>query len=88
MKYSHISGESNTVDPETIINWTSGLKTIIADFEPEDIANAHERALFFKAIQNRTIAIKSEQCFGVKHAEDRLTVLLCDFADGKVANQW
>lgn len=43
----------------------------------EDIFNADETGLFWKALPNKTLAISGEECKGGKLAKERLTVLFC-----------
>lgn len=80
--YRQISGESNDVDPAIVNNWPSKLIEIIEGYSARDIANADETALFFRAIPNKTMALKGDRCVGGKQSKERLTILECAFADG------
>ena len=55
------------------------LRPLLQEYEPQDIYNADETALFFKALANRTYAFRSEQVRGSKatQSKDRLSLLLC-----------
>ncbi|XP_066260446.1 tigger transposable element-derived protein 6-like [Euwallacea similis] len=39
--------------------------------------NADESGLYFRALPDRTLALKSEKCVGNKMSKDRLTILFC-----------
>lgn len=71
------SGESMSVNPETVDDFKSRLPDIISDFEPKNIFNVDESGLLYKALPNRTLRVRSTQCKGGKRSKERLTVLLC-----------
>ena len=49
------------------------LPTIISNYKLEDIFNADEFGLFYQALPNKTLHLKSEKCVDVKHSKTRLT---------------
>lgn len=46
------------------------------DYEPRNIFNADETALYFKCLPDKTYEFKDEKCHGGKHSKERVTVLL------------
>ena len=59
------------------------LPTILSKYDLEDIYNADEFGLFFKALPNKSLHLKSEKCVGGKHSKVRLTGLAAANANGK-----
>ncbi|CAF1689440.1 unnamed protein product, partial [Adineta ricciae] len=72
-----ISGESASVDHSTVKEWTKRLLTIIEGFDKNDIFNADETGLFYRALPDRSLVLKKEECKGGKKSKERLTILLC-----------
>lgn len=72
-----LSGECKSVNPETVSEFKSRLPDIISEYEPKNIFNADESGLFFKAMPDRTLRVRSSPCKGGKRSKERLTVLLC-----------
>lgn len=83
LTFSAVCGESKDVDPKPVNDFIEKLPDIIAGYKIEDIANCDETALFFRAIPKKTLHKKGEKCYGGKLSKERLTILLCCFADGK-----
>ncbi|XP_071054691.1 tigger transposable element-derived protein 6-like [Onthophagus taurus] len=72
-----ISGEAADVNEEGINEFMKKLPTFLLGYRPEDIFNADESGLFFRALSNKTLALKSEKCTEGKLSKERLTVLFC-----------
>jgi predicted DNA-binding protein YlxM (UPF0122 family) len=72
-----ISGESAAVDPVTVNEWKQRLSSIIDKYDPNDVYNADETGLFFKALPDRSLVLAKETCKGGKRSKERFTVLLC-----------
>ena len=68
---------------EVVNDWFERLPDILTEFRPEDIYNCDETGLFFRALPDKTLALKSEDAKGGKLAKERLTVLLCASATGE-----
>lgn len=83
LTFSNICGESKDVNLETVDDFLQQLPEIIENYEPKNNANCDETAFFFRALPQKTLHKKGEKCFGGKHSKERLTVLLCCFADGQ-----
>ena len=75
--YRQISGESAGVCATTTEEWKQRLGTIIDGYNDDDIYNADETALLFKAIPDRSLVLSKEECKGGKRSKERYTVLLC-----------
>ena len=75
--YRQISGESANVLPATTEEWKRRLTTIINGYNDDDIYNADETGLLFKAIPDRSLVLHKEHCKGGKRSKERYTVLLC-----------
>ncbi|GBN46426.1 Tigger transposable element-derived protein 4 [Araneus ventricosus] len=72
-----ISGESKGVDDNDSENWiTETLSKTLKVYKPENIFNAHETALFFHSLPQKTLTFKKEKCFGGKQSKARLIVML------------
>lgn len=77
-----INGESASVDNATIDEWTNRLPTILDGFNSNDIFNADETGLFYRAAPNRSLVLSKEECKGGKKSKERITVLLCSNLTG------
>lgn len=72
-----ICGESGGADSVTGDHYRKNvLPGLIAQFDKNDIFNADETGLFFKCLPNKTLAFKSEKCFGGKCSKERITVMI------------
>lgn len=64
-------------------NWIDTVyKSVSEKYQDQDIFNADETGLFFKALPEKTMEFKGKTCSGGKRCKDRLTVLLCCNKDG------
>lgn len=78
-----ICGEEASVDQALVASFFTGKwAEIKKDYAPRDIFNADETGLFFKALPERTLALKNEKCSGGKFSKERITVLVCCNMDG------
>jgi predicted DNA-binding protein YlxM (UPF0122 family) len=77
IQYRAICGESASVDIATVDEWRNRLSSIIDKYDPNDVYNADETGLFFKALPNRSLVTAKETCKGGKRSKERFTVLLC-----------
>ncbi|CAF1172021.1 unnamed protein product [Rotaria sordida] len=72
-----ISGESRSIDEDTIIDWKSRLSNIIEDYDPHDVFNCDETALFYKLMPDKSLVVDKNDCKGGKKSKERYTVMLC-----------
>lgn len=84
IRFNQICGEAKDVDMESVTEWTSHITDLIKGFTLKDIANCDETGLFYRALPDKTMCFKGEKCQGGKQSKERLTVLFCAFADGKI----
>ena len=56
---------------------------IIAEYSPENIYNADETGLYYRALPEHTYLFKNESAKGCKTSKERLTVLCCVSMSGK-----
>lgn len=79
-----ISGESGCVSEADCSQWKATiLKSIVEEYEPDNIFNMDETGLFFKCLPNKTLTFKHDKCFGGKHSKERVTVVVCANMSGK-----
>lgn len=74
--FRNVCGEKGAVDKSVVRDWRSGLSARLSTYEPCNIFNADETALFFKALPDKTITFKGDPCVGGKRSKERVTVLL------------
>ncbi|XP_006882444.1 PREDICTED: tigger transposable element-derived protein 6-like [Elephantulus edwardii] len=85
---SSVACEQSNEFEKDIQSWFTKLKEIIRGYDPKDIANADETALFYRAMPHRTLKMKGEECSRGRFSKERLTVLLTTFADGTFEKPW
>jgi len=61
----------------------STLPTLLSNYALHDIFNADEFGLFYKALPDKSMHLKSEDCVGGKYSKVRLTGLAAASATGK-----
>jgi hypothetical protein len=59
----------------------------VTGYEPQNIFNADETDLFYRALPDKTFSYKGESCSGGKIVKERLTVLLCVSMSGEKLKQ-
>ncbi|XP_064462137.1 tigger transposable element-derived protein 6-like [Ornithodoros turicata] len=71
-----VSGESASADvPEAAVWLEEVLPRILTRYQPRDVYNADESALFYQMLPNRTLFLKGDRCHGAKQSKLRITVL-------------
>lgn len=80
--FKKICGESSSVDDNVCSEWHRKLSILLKNYEPRNVFNTDETALFFKCLPDKTFTFKEEKCHGGKHSKDRLTILLAVNMDG------
>ena len=75
--FKRLHGESKDADTTAADNWVSNvLPGLLRDYDANDIYNADETALYFRALPDGTLAFKSESSGGSKKSKERVTVLV------------
>ncbi|CAM4833523.1 unnamed protein product [Rotaria magnacalcarata] len=82
ISFRTINGESASVDNSTVQEGTQRLSTILDGFDENDVFNADETGLFYRATPDRSLVLSKEECKGGKKSKERLTVLLCSNLTG------
>ena len=83
ISFKSIVGEGGLVDVSTIENYRNViLPSLLKGYEPRDIFNADETALFYKALPNKTLYYKNLPANSVKVMKERLSVFFCANMDG------
>ena len=75
-------GEAKSCTPDISASWEeTTLPTILSNCALRDIFNADEFGLFYKALPDKSLQLKSEKCVGGKHSKVRLTALAAGNAE-------
>ncbi|KAK7094233.1 hypothetical protein V1264_007882 [Littorina saxatilis] len=77
------SGEASGVPLEAVDDWIKRLPEITKDYALEDIFNADETGLYFRALPQRSMIVKGDSRKGIRTAKDRITVLLACSGTGE-----
>jgi hypothetical protein len=76
-----LAEESAAVDTNTRDLWLVRLPMLLERYEPRDINNTDEMALFYNCLPDRTLTMKGHSCHKGESAKYRITVLLCVNSD-------
>ena len=83
IKFKKSHGEKASADCAGAEDWRSTrLPQLLKEFSLDDIYNANEIGLFYRATPDGSLVYKHEKFAGSKKAMDRITVLCCCFATG------
>lgn len=74
--FRKLCGESASVGEEICHEWKIKLQNFLKDYEPHNVFNADETALFYKCLSDKTMTFKNGKCHGGKYSKDRVTILL------------
>lgn len=78
IKFKRSHGEKASADKEGAEEWSfSTLPDLLKEFSPDNIYNADETGLFYRATPDGSLCYKQQQLEGSKKAMDRITVLCC-----------
>ena len=81
--FKSICGESMSVDPTVVNQWTTDvLPKLVQNYHPRDIFNADETGIFWRLLPDKTMAFRGETCSGGKRSKERITGLVCANSDG------
>ena len=72
-----LSGEKGSVNADIVDQWFQRVPGIISDYAPRDNYNADETGLYFRALPDKTLKVRGEECAGGKKSKLRLTAMLC-----------
>ena len=81
--HKRMHGEKQDADTDAAKDWTSSvLPELLSKYGPDDIYNADETGLYYRATPDGTLAFKEESVCGSKKAMDRVTALVCSNMSG------
>ena len=84
MPFKTVSGESSACTDEMVAPWEqTSLPTILSKYDLNQIYNADEFGLFYRAQPNKSLHLKNENCIGGKHSKLHLTGLTAANAVGE-----
>ncbi|XP_064387951.1 tigger transposable element-derived protein 6-like [Halichondria panicea] len=75
IKQRIISGESGDVRSDTVESWFERIPCVVEGYEPRDIWNCDETGLFWRALPDKGLAVKNQECKGGKESKLRITAL-------------
>ena len=76
--HKRMHGEKQDANNEAANDWVSSvLPELLSKYGPDDIYNADETGLYYRATPDGTLAFKGEAVSGSKKAMDRVTALVC-----------
>lgn len=78
-----LCGESNDVDTEIVDTFKKSIVDFMGDYKMEDVFNADECGLFYRAMPNKTLSMFGDKCKDGKISKERVTVLLACSAAGE-----
>jgi len=78
VSFKKLTGESGSAPTHDKDSWLEHKWPVIrAGFQPEDIFNADETALYFKKLPEKSYHSKYDKCNGKKKSKERVTLLVC-----------
>lgn len=84
MAYRSLSGESASVEKETVEQWFNDLPEILVGYEPKDIFNIDETGLLYEQMPRKSYVHRDvNSVHGIKLSKKRLTVCLLTNALGE-----
>ena len=82
--FKTVSGEAKSCTADMTASWEeTTLPTILTNYQLRDIFNADEFGLFYKALPDKSLHLKSEKCIGGEHNKVRLTGMAAANAEGE-----
>jgi hypothetical protein len=78
-----LSGEQQSADFVSANDYKQKLPQICTNYKPQDIFNADETGLFYRALPEKSLVEKFEKCKGNKMLKERVSILLCANAKGE-----
>ena len=77
ISFKVLSGESDSADLQEAQNFASRFKELCEGYAVEDIFNADETGLFFRALPKKTLLEKYQKSEGKKFSKERISIMLC-----------
>ena len=83
ISFSVIIGESVSVPENICYDWKAKLQDLISGYDQKDVFNMDETGVFFRALPDKTLVVKGQDCKGGKRSKERITVVMCCNMDGQ-----
>ena len=83
IRMSTLSGEAADVSEGVVEDWGRRLDSVCKGYRLQDIFNADETGLFYRALPTKSMSVKGEEAKGGKKSKERITVLLACSAEGE-----
>ena len=83
ISFNVISGESASVPENVCDDWKEKLLELISGYERKDVYNMDETGVFYRALPDKTLSVKGQDCKGGKRSKERITVVMCCNMDGQ-----
>jgi hypothetical protein len=64
------SGESGSVNEDTLENWKKSLPDLLQGYKEKNIFNANKTWLFHNLLPNKTFSMKGEPCHGREKSKE------------------
>jgi hypothetical protein len=81
--FKKMHGEKKDADQEAADQWINNiLPQLLETYSPENVYNADETGIYYRALPDGTLTFKTDKIAGSKKAKDRVTVLVCANMDG------
>ncbi|KAJ8886782.1 hypothetical protein PR048_012994 [Dryococelus australis] len=80
ISYKNICWERSEINENVVTEWKEKINYLCERYSEKDYFNSDETGLFFRAVPDKTMAIKTEKCTDGKISKERLTILaLCEY---------
>ena len=82
--FKTVSGEAKSCTADMTASWeATTLPTILTNYQLQNIFNADKFGLFYKALPDKSLHLKSEKCIGGKHNKVCLSGMAAANGEGK-----
>ena len=83
VKWAALCSEAADVPEDVVPDWAIRLPDLLSGYAPANVFNADETGLYYRALPNRSMVVRSDPRKGIKTAKERVTVLLACSAAGE-----
>ncbi|XP_056008513.1 tigger transposable element-derived protein 6-like [Ostrea edulis] len=76
--FKKMHGEKKDADQEAVNHWIDNiLPNLLETYSPDNIFNADETGIYYRALPDGTLTFKTDAIAGSKKAKDRVTAMVC-----------
>ena len=83
INWTKICGESGSVNQMDVDEWLRKLPSIVSGYDPCNIFNMDESGIFYRALPDKRLRVKGEECKGGKRSKERITASFCINMEGE-----